>query len=140
MYESYYYRYSYKSKHFIVPVILYSLLYNLPKFFELTTSCPEPANTNQTLGTSSLPPPTSPSTLLPYPPPPPNEFLGGCKYGNLALVGRGMRINYWYLNIYLLWMNTLLNVLFPIISLIILNILIYRYTLKTYDLCLQDIL
>ena len=39
-----------------------------------------------------------------------------------------MRINYWYLTIYLLWMNTMLNVFFPIISLIILNILIYRYS------------
>ena len=26
--------------HFILPVVLYSVLYNLPKFFELTTACP----------------------------------------------------------------------------------------------------
>ena len=117
-------RYGYKSRHFIIPVILYSLLYNLPKFFELTTSCPEPAHTNQTLDTSETP---SPPSLLSSPPPPP-EFLGGCQYGNLALDGRDLRVNYWYLTIYLLWMNTVLNVLFPIISLIILNILIYRYS------------
>ena len=33
-------RFHYSSRHFIVPVVLYSLLYNLPKFFELTVGCP----------------------------------------------------------------------------------------------------
>ena len=34
-------RHHYSSRHFIIPVIIYTLLYNLPKFFELTTVCPE---------------------------------------------------------------------------------------------------
>ena len=37
-----------------------------------------------------------------------------------------IRTNYWYLNIYVLWLNTLLNLLLPIISLVILNIIILR--------------
>ena len=34
------FRHQYSSRSFIIPVVLYSLFYNLPKFFELTTSCP----------------------------------------------------------------------------------------------------
>ena len=32
-------RSEYSTVHFIVPVLLYSLLYNIPKFFELKVSC-----------------------------------------------------------------------------------------------------
>ena len=34
-------RFHYSSRHFVIPVVVYSLLYNLPKFFELTVACPE---------------------------------------------------------------------------------------------------
>ena len=34
--------------HFIVPVIFYSLLYNIPKFFELKVSCDSLADHNTT--------------------------------------------------------------------------------------------
>ena len=40
------------------------------------------------------------------------------------------RTNYWYLNIYVLWLNTLFNILLPILSLVILNIITLRYLLK----------
>ena len=33
-------RFHYTSRHFIIPVVVYSLLYNLPKFFELSVACP----------------------------------------------------------------------------------------------------
>ena len=39
------------------------------------------------------------------------------------------RTNYWYLNIYVLWLNTLLNIFLPILSLVILNIIILRQIL-----------
>ena len=55
-------------------------------------------------------------------------FLGGCEHGDLEIVGRDMRSNYWYLNIYILWLNTLLNIVLPITSLIILNVLVCRYS------------
>ena len=35
-------RHKYTARHFIVPVVAYSILFNLPKFFELTATCPEP--------------------------------------------------------------------------------------------------
>jgi len=103
-------RYGYSSRHFIIPVVLYSVLFNLPKFFELTTSCPESAQ--ETLNTSIVGAP--------------GKFLGDCLHGDLEIVGREMRGNYWYLNIYILWLNTLLNILFPVSSLIVLNIIIFR--------------
>ena len=34
-------RYKYSSKHFILPVVFYSIFFNIPKFFELTTACPD---------------------------------------------------------------------------------------------------
>ena len=35
-------RHKYTARHFIVPVVAYSIVFNLPKFFELTATCPEP--------------------------------------------------------------------------------------------------
>ena len=32
------------------------------------------------------------------------------------------RVNYWYINVYVLWLNTILNIIVPIVSLVILNI------------------
>ena len=106
--------------------------FNLPKFFELTTSCPEPEDTQYSdLNNTSfhdynlsfpLPDQNQSLTSLPQL----DNFLGQCQFGDLELIARDMRINYWYLNIYVLWMNTILNILFPIISLIVLNIIICR--------------
>ena len=113
-------RYNYSSRHFIIPVVLYSVLYNIPKFFELTTSCPDPEITSQLNNSSSdVQADLNKSRSV--------GLLGECQHGALQLVARDIRVNYWYLNIYVLWMNTILNILFPIISLIVLNILICRY-------------
>ena len=32
------------------------------------------------------------------------------------------RVNYWYVNVYVLWLNTTLNIIVPIVSLVTLNI------------------
>jgi hypothetical protein len=136
------FRYHYSSRHFVVPVVLYSVLFNIPKFFELTISCPKP-NINQS---SYLPeniflqvPELHKDLNLTQ------EYLEQCKYGDLKVTATDMRsiqgykriqrlsfvyssrMNFWYLNIYFLWMNTILNIWTPIISLIVLNITIYRY-------------
>ena len=34
------FRHKYSSCHFVLPVIVYSLSYNIPKFFEFTVACP----------------------------------------------------------------------------------------------------
>ena len=46
-------RLHYPSRHFIVPVVIYSLLYNLPKFFELRIECPA-SGANETENCSLL--------------------------------------------------------------------------------------
>ena len=104
--------------------------FNLPKFFELTTSCPAPEDSQY----SDLNRTSFKDYNLSFPLQDQNQsglhqvdkFLGQCQFGDLELIARDMRINYWYLNIYVLWMNTILNILFPIISLIVLNIIICR--------------
>ena len=46
---------------------------------------------------------------------------------NFLVVKILCRSNYWYITIYNLWLNTVLNIVLPIASLVILNILIFRY-------------
>ena len=46
-------RLHYTSRHFIVPVVIYSVLYNLPKFFELRIECPA-SGANETENCSLL--------------------------------------------------------------------------------------
>ena len=64
-------RHSYTSRTFIVPVLLYALLYNIPKFFELRTTCAES-------NTTSL-----------YSP----EFdnVSNCEYSDMEIQGTDMR-------------------------------------------------
>ena len=75
-------RYKITSRHFIIPVVAYSITFNIPKFLEVTTSCPPEGylmanQTNQTFislmvnSTSS-----TPST---------------CNMGQLVLVARDIR-------------------------------------------------
>ena len=33
-------RYKFSSRHFVIPVVIYSITFNLPKFWELTSICP----------------------------------------------------------------------------------------------------
>ena len=100
-------------------MVLYSVIYNIPKFFELTTSCPDQEMTSHLNNTPrDLWADLNRSQSV--------GLFQECQHGDLELVATDIRINYWYLNIYVLWMNTILNILFPIISLIVLNILICR--------------
>ena len=39
---------------------------------------------------------------------------------------REFRLNYWYQNVYLLWINTIFNIVLPVVSMIVLNTLVTR--------------
>ena len=121
-------RYKYSSRHFIIPVIFYSILYNIPKFFELKSICPNSHHDNKDITNVVQENSTEDNGV-------------SCSYSELELVARDFRLgaslvmkvftffyrtSYWYLNIYVLWLNSILNILLPIISLVILNILILR--------------
>ena len=70
-------RSEYSSVHFILPVLAYSLLYNIPKFFELKVSCD--SLTGHSGGDSN-------STELEL-----NETDSDCNYNNYKLEGRNFR-------------------------------------------------
>ena len=82
------FRYHYSSRHFVVPVVLYSVLFNIPKFFELTISCPKP-NINQSFylpdNISFQTPELHKDLNLTQ------EYLGHCKFGNLEVTATDMR-------------------------------------------------
>ena len=104
-------RFHYSSRHFIVPVVLYSLLYNLPKFFELTVACPETVGWTNNTNCSLLDMKIAANDMR-------------CERNIKSLDPNDvcLRLNYWYMNVYVLWLNSLLNIILPIISLVILNI------------------
>ena len=37
------------------------------------------------------------------------------------------RMNFWYVNIYGLWANIILNIISPLIGILVLNTIVYRY-------------
>ena len=67
-------RYKYSSRHFIIPVILYSFIYNLPKFWELTMACPRVVIMSNTSGLIN-------STIS----------TTTCQYSQMVLVARDIR-------------------------------------------------
>lgn len=112
---------SWSSLHYILPVCLFSVVYNIPKFFELTTRTefffPETDNgtgwSNSSMGNS---------TGEPY----------------LIVIGTELRTNKHYYKIYMIYMNMVLNGLLPLFSLVILNSLIY-HRLRKYSLCVPQL-
>ena len=99
----------YSTKMFIIPVILFSILYNISKFWELDiyeersltfsngTTVPEKRLTNETIAA--------------------NEPLNVTVY----LEPTDLRKNSLYIRIYILWMNLIFNILGPFIVLATLN-------------------
>ena len=85
-------RYCYTARHFIIPVVLYSVSFNIPKFFELTTTCPDAAQYSVINQSSYLPYNTSHQIpdLQRYL----NrsqQHLGHCKHGDLEVAATDMR-------------------------------------------------
>ena len=139
-------RHHYSSRHFIIPVIVYTLLYNLPKFLEFTTACAGdiPLSNftafNETEHSSMRKRENSSFEL---------NSRNSCTWEELRIVARSIRsestkcktfdstsvcnpilflsrTNYWYVNVYILGFNTMFNIILPILSLIILNVIILR--------------
>merc|ERR1712038_548589 len=123
------YRRWYKTRRFTIPVVIYSVLYNLPKFFEFELACvSNQAQAHHVDGNAGAP-------LL-------HEDLGpsdgnGSSRCVKQFVATPMRSNYWYLKIYGLWMNSLLNIVFPLIIILVINFMVYR---KLIEHAAQNIL
>ena len=171
-------RQKFSSRHFVVPVVLYAIIFNLPKFFELKTSCTIPerpfsnrynfqldrketkfasvpqwhhllrsifkclktavsrvgpvvqmstrrfnwrrARFEQTVGTMSI-----------------LYIFTGTVFDAIvfcikrSLMTMTIRKTRRYLNIYMLWLSTIFNIILPIVSLVLLNTFITRWTFSS---------
>ena len=91
------------SKRYIIPIIAFSILYNIPRFFELEV-------VEMAAGV-----PRDPQETTPKP--------------DYSLEYTPMRVNYYYNSIYRGWLNLFVTAIIPFVVLITLNVLIFK-TLK----------
>ena len=107
----------FKGKCCLIPLpIIAAILYNIPKFFEIETT--EKSDTTHKFD--------EPEILV--------EKLGidsnltemQIKVEDLGYRGTQLRLNYWYVILYVTWSKLLLVDILPWITIIILNILIWR--------------
>ena len=174
-------RQKFSSRHFVVPVVLYAIIFNLPKFFELKTSCAVPERPFSNRYTRALdtfqkdwnwskfalfyfditwwsPFKQQPTGLGQLSICWPEDSTGGARDSNKQLVLKhytsplsssqekcsmrlcfcikrslmtAIRKTHRYLNIYMLWLSTIFNIILPIVSLVLLNTFITRWTLSS---------
>merc|ERR1711879_233631 len=125
----------FKTWHLTTPVLLYSILFNVPKFFEYMTMCPmEYIRSNASspltlyddfsnyyklnvyLLRNNL---TGTGTNTHFPSPPGDEV---CGFSEKLLVINNSRDSNLYISLYILGLNSVLNIVIPGVSLICLNI------------------
>lgn len=119
-------RRGYNSKTFVLPVIIVTLLYNLPKFFELTVTTDMMMQNKTCLEILEAPH---------Y-----QEYHANCTDDETANVSvpkyqvniqaSDIRANSWYIRYYLVWLNMITQFLIPFVLLIIFNILTYKKILQ----------
>ena len=138
---------SWSSCTYILPVAAFSIIYNIPKFFELTT---ETHTYTEHSNITSLASPNQ--TELDYPEAEEKsveetEKIKKVKVFNieiiyltndqmLVVVGTSLRQNPYYYKVYVIYMNLVLNGLIPLVSLVILNILVYL-RLRDFSQCVD---
>ena len=90
-------------KMMVIPLVVFSFLYNTPKFFELYT--------------------IAPGDIL--------EYKNGTEFNAMTYGydGTSLRLNFYYYNIYCMWMNFFLMGLIPFVILIVLNALTLKVSL-----------
>ena len=90
-------------KVMVIPLVVFSFLYNTTKFFELYTIVPGD----------------------------PLEYENGTEYNSTKYDygGTPLRLNSYYIKIYLMWMNFFLMGLIPFVVLIVLNALTLKVSL-----------
>ena len=103
----------YSTKTFIIPVVLFSVTYNIPKFFELTTE-------NVTVNANSTPCTRNLASNLTF----------------VDLRPTWLRTNPHYVRIYILWMNLFFHIVGPFVVLVIMNLRIYK-RIKDFEVILH---
>eukprot|EP00090_Calanus_glacialis_P041104 TRINITY_DN7219_c0_g1_i6.p1 TRINITY_DN7219_c0_g1~~TRINITY_DN7219_c0_g1_i6.p1 ORF type:complete len:353 (-),score=61.97 TRINITY_DN7219_c0_g1_i6:158-1171(-) len=108
---------------YILPVAAFSILYNIPKFFELTTEVRTFTRYNNLTNISNL---TEADDMQ-------NNVS---EVEMIAVVATSLRQNTIYVQVYLIYMNLVFNGLIPLVSLAILNTLVYL-RLREFSLCVE---
>ena len=97
----------------LIPLpIISAILFNIPKFFEIETI----QYSNSTNNIDKM----DEQVLLI------NDSRGLITVENVGYRGSSLRLNYWYIILYVTWSKLLLVEIFPWIIIIVLNILIWR--------------
>ena len=102
----------------MIPVLVFTLVYNVPKFFELYTERVAVDAAGHEL---------------------PNSTLAEANWTMTVLRPTKLRLDEWYIRIYILWMNLLLHIIGPFILLIVLNVRTYN-KIKDFERTLSDTL
>jgi len=117
---------SWSSFNYILPVAAFSIIYNIPKFFELTTE------TRMFTKVTNISSPTNLYNLTEV-----SEFQSlKTSVEMTVVVATNLRQNPYYVQIYVVYMNLLLNGLIPLVSLVILNTLVYL-RLREFSQCVE---
>ena len=95
----------------VIPLVVFSFLYNTPKFFELHTVVPGDIVLDN----------NGDIVLDKY-----NQTVNSTEY---YYRGTSLRLNFYYYNIYCMWMNFFLMGLIPFVILIVLNALTLKVSL-----------
>eukprot|EP00092_Neocalanus_flemingeri_P002178 GFUD01002318.1.p1 GENE.GFUD01002318.1~~GFUD01002318.1.p1 ORF type:complete len:248 (-),score=47.87 GFUD01002318.1:746-1489(-) len=117
---------SWSSWNYILPVSAFSIIYNIPKFFELTTE------TRTFTEYTNFTRPSMISNLTEVDGVGEVQTLNTSDMQNIsaevqmiAVVATSLRQNTYYVQVYLIYMNLFLNGLIPLVALVILNTLVY---------------
>jgi hypothetical protein len=106
------------AKAMVIPIVAFVLIYNIPKFFELRTKVPGDLEYSDYLNTTFL-----------------NGTMSPMEIDEWDINPSAMRINPYYVKIYLMWLNFLLMGLGPFVLLITLNTLTLRYFVYNASCC-----
>ena len=89
----------------MIPVLVFTLVYNVPKFFELYTE--------------RVPVDEAGRELI-------NSTLAEANWTMIVLRPTELRLDEWYIRIYILWMNLIVQIVVPFALLVFLNIKIFQ--------------
>ena len=97
------------SKRYILPIVAFSVLYNIPRFFELNVQPMAQGIVRTTTGRTPVEREEVPDPKIMY-----------------SIEHTALRVDYFYNSIYRGWMNLILTAIIPFLLLIILNSLIFK--------------
>lgn len=108
------------AKRYIIFILVFSVLYNLPRFFSFSTfSCSDELFTESSAALENpINTTTNSSTNI--------SKEMNCTAGTTEVRPTALRLNYYYYSVYLFWMDLCVMEFLPIVLLIVLNMLVLK--------------